>query len=418
MPAEPPGPASYEVRQATAALEEKRRGSADEVFLVFLRLGCTSFGGPIAHLGYFENEFVERRRWLAGARFAELVALAQSLPGPASSQVGYAIGLHRAGLVGGLAAWLGFTLPSAALMLLFSAGYALFSGRAGNGLLHGLQLVAVAVVAQAAVTMQRRLAPDRRRMFMALLAAAIVLIIPFTNAAIGAIGVGALYGSLLLRESPAPAASAPAAAGISTRTGLVAAAVLASLFAVALLAAKPTLTTGSLLAGLFRSGSLVFGGGHVVLPLLANVVVSHGWMAQSTFLSGYGAAQALPGPLFSFAAFVGAAVRPSPHPLLFGLSSLLALFLPGLLLMTAILPFAAPLTQRPLISAALRGINCSVVGILIAAVYQPLWTSTVHTPLDFVLALFSFALLAVWQLPSLLVVAAMGTLGLLKGSFF
>ena len=383
-----------------------------EVFLIFLRLGCTSFGGPIAHLGYFQSEFVERRKWLGAESFAELVALAQSLPGPASSQVGFAIGLLRGGLTGGFAAWLGFTLPSAALMLAFAFGHSLFSGKGGAAFLHGLQLTAVAVVAQAVLAMQGRLAPDRTRLVFAILAVGIVLFgPPFVSTAL-AILLGAIGGLLVLRTSAESAAGQllTSISTLSRRTGTAAGALFAVLFAVCLAIRRSGLSALGLFANFFRAGSLVFGGGHVVLPLLDGLVVAKGWMQREVFLAGYGAAQALPGPLFSFAAYVGASVRPNAHPLAAGLIALVAIFLPGLLLMTAILPFWHGLRDRPIVQSALRGVNASVVGVLIAAFYQPVWTSTVHSSTDFWIALSAFAALTVWRLAPWMVVGAVGSI--------
>ena len=365
-----------------------------QVLFAFLRLGCTSFGGPIAHLGYFRAEFVERRRWFTESTYAEIIALAQSMPGPASSQVGFAIGLLRAGWLGGLAAWIGFTLPSAALMLAFALGYGHAQGGAGDAALHGLQLVAVAVVAQAVVRMQRTLAPDMLRLSIAAIGAAIALFASPAYATVLAIAAGALAGLLLMRPMKEPARDRPSFAPPISRPG---AAVAAILFVILLaaglrLSASRTLAV-AVLAGLYRTGALVFGGGHVVLPLLDAAIVQRGWLAQSSFLAGYGAAQAVPGPLFSIAAYIGAAARPNPHPLLLGVCALVALFLPGLLLMAAVLPFWSALRRRPLIVSLLRGVNASVVGVLAAALYRPLWTTTIRTTTDFLIALVAFVLL-------------------------
>ena len=378
-----------------------------EVFWIFLRLGCSSFGGPVAHLGYFESEFVERRRWLSAEDFAELMALAQSLPGPASSQVGYAIGVLRAGLPGGVAAWLGFTTPSAALMLAFAFGHALFRGEGGAAVLHGLQLVAVAVVAQAVLGMQRRLAPDRIRVAFAVIAAAVVFAGPRSVSTVLAILLGAVGGLLFLGRSSEVAGSQFLTA-ISKRMGAVAASLFVALLVVCLAIGRSGFTAASLFADFFRAGSLVFGGGHVVLPLLNGLVVAKGWISRETFLAGYGAAQALPGPLFSFAAYIGAAAKTNLHPLVAGLVALLAIFLPGLLLMTAILPFWQGLRARPLVQSALRGINASIVGVLIAALYQPVWTSSVHSATDFSIALCAFAALTMWEVAPWIVVIAAG----------
>ena len=375
------------------------------MLFAFLRLGCTSFGGPIAHLGYFRAEFVERRGWLTESTYAEVIGLAQSMPGPASSQVGFAIGLLRAGWLGGLAAWIGFTLPSAALMLAFAFGYGHPQGRTGAAALHGLQLVAVAVVAQAVVRMQRTLAPDMLRLSIAAIGAAIALFASPAYATVLAIAAGALAGLLLMRPMKEPARDRPSFAPPISRPGAAVAAILfVILLAAALrLSASRTLAV-AVLAGLYRTGALVFGGGHVVLPLLDAAIVQRGWLAQSSFLAGYGAAQALPGPLFSIAAYVGAAVHPNPHPLLLGVCALVALFLPGLLLMAAVLPFWNALRRRPLVGSLLGGVNASVVGVLAAALYRPLWTTTIRTTTDFLIALAAFVLLIRFKVQSWIVV--------------
>ena len=307
----------------------RARGSALEVLLVFLRLGCISFGGPIAHLGYYRKEFVERRKWCGENTLAEFIAIAQSLPGPASSQVCFALGILRAGWAGGLAAWFGFTLPSALLMLAFAYGHSFLGGSAGNGLLHGLQLVAVAVVAQAVLGMQRSLAPDRIRIALAILATGLVLILPAQVATLSAIAAGAVAGFLLFR-SQNDADSNYAGMSLSKPVGFSSAAVFLLLLVILPLTAHLSSSTGlAVFSAFYRSGALVFGGGHVVLPLLEDSVVARGWVSQQTFLAGYGAAQALPGPLFTFAAYLGAEVRPSTNPLLYGLLALVALFAPG-----------------------------------------------------------------------------------------
>jgi chromate transporter len=383
---------------------EPPTGSIREVFLAFLRLGCTSFGGPIAHLGYFQNEFVERRKWLTEEAFAEVVALAQSMPGPASSQVGFALGLLRASWAGGLAAWVGFTTPSAILMLAFAFAHKSLSGKIGLAVVHGLQLVAVAVVAQAIVAMQRSLAPDRQRMALALIATAIVLFGPAALGTVLAIAVGALVGWFLLRAGAVESVQI-IRLGISRAAGSVAAAMFFTLLVVPPLLARITgFRILSVFDAFYRTGALVFGGGHVVLPLLENAVVAKGWVDQQAFLSGYGAAQAIPGPLFTFAAYLGAAIRPSAHPLLLGVLALVSIFLPGLLIMIAVLPFWKALREKRQIQASLRGVNASVVGVLIAAFFEPVWTSAVHTRVDFFIALVAFALLTLWKLPSWIIV--------------
>jgi len=382
-------------------------GTVAEVFAIFLRLGCTSFGGPIAHLGYYRAEFVERRRWLDERAFADLVGLAQFLPGPASSQTGFAIGLRRAGYLGGLAAWTGFTLPSAVLLVLFAYGAAPLAATAvGAGLLHGLKLVAVAIVAQAVWGMARTLAPDRTRASIATMAVLIVVAAPVAMGQLAAIVFGAVAGLLLCRDPAAATVPEALAMPVSRRAG----AICLALFAVVLVLPpllSPLSAGVAMFSAFYRSGALVFGGGHVVLPLLRDAVVTPGWVSDNAFLAGYGATQAVPGPIFTFAAYLGAIMHGVPGAVL----ALLAIFLPGMLLMTGTLPFWDALRTRPAAQAAMRGINAAVVGVLGAALYNPVWTTTVMTPADFALALTGFVLLTVWRAPPLLVVG----LGALAG---
>ncbi len=377
------------------------------MLLVFLRLGCTSFGGPVAHMGYFRAEFVQRRRWLPEDAFAELLALAHALPGPGSSQVGFAIGLRRAGWWGGLAAWLGFTLPSALLMLAFAAGHVWMSGAAALLALHRLQLLAVAVVAQAVWAMQRSLAPDLRRLVIAACAAALTLLSPSPFVTLAVIVSGAFSGTLLCREGGVAAApTQQETCGISKQGSLGAAAFVAALLLCAGLLHTAHAPAARFFSAMTRSGALVFGGGHVVLPLLEQTVVAPGWMRQTDFLAGYAAAQALPGPLFAFGAYVGATVGAPTHPLLLGLLGLAGLFAPGLLLMAALLPFWSRLREFAGLAAALRGINASVVGLLLAALIRPLAVSTLRSPLDWLLAVAAFAALVWAKLPAWAVVLA------------
>jgi chromate transporter len=386
-----------------------------EVLLVFLRLGCTSFGGPIAHLGYFRKEIVERRSWCSENTLAEIIALAQSLPGPASSQVGFALGMVRAGWLGGLAAWLGFTLPSAALMLAFAYSHVFLSGRAGEALLHGLQIVAVAVVAQAVLAMQRSLAPDRIRATLAIAAAGLSMLLPAQVATIGVIAWGAAAGLLLFRSEDAEPSEAIGVA-LPKTVGVAAAAVFFALLVLSpLLAHALSMRWLAVFTAFYRSGALVFGGGHVVLPLLENAVAAPGWVSQQSFLAGYGAAQALPGPLFSFAAYLGASLRPAPSPFLYGLLALAGIFLPGLLAMTAMLPFWSAVRSNRYARASLRGINASVVGILLAALYQPLWTTAIRSSSDYWIALLAFALLTLGKVRPWAVVACIAVLSTLRG---
>jgi chromate transporter len=381
-------------------------GSAAEVFAAFLRLGLTSFGGPVAHLGYFRAAFVQRRAWLDEASYADLVALCQFLPGPASSQVGMAIGLLRAGVPGMLAAWIGFTLPSAVAMALFAAGVARLGPLGEAGWLRGLQLVAVAVVAQAVWGMARTLCPDRQRASVAVAGVLVVAALPSAAGQILALLLGAGAGLLLPRD-PDPATSGALSAGVLLHRGWAGAALAA--FAVLLvglpLAADLLPAHGlRLFAVFYRTGALVFGGGHVVLPLLQAAVVPPGWVGADSFLAGYGAAQAMPGPLFTFAAYLGAAEGPTPHGWAGALIATLAIFLPSFLLVGGTLPFWDSLRRRPAIQAALRGVNAAVVGVLAAALYTPVWTSSVHDPAGFAVALLAFLLLTGWRTPPWLVV--------------
>jgi chromate transporter len=391
--------------------EARPGGSSLEVLRVFLRLGVSCFGGPIAHIGYFREEFVVRRKWIDEHAFADLVGLCQFLPGPASSQVGFSIGLMRAGYGGALAAWLGFTLPSAAALVLFAYGAAALSGAAGTGLLHGLKLVAVAIVAQAVWGMARSLCPDRERASIAVVAALVILFGSASAAQVGAIAFGGLAGLWLCRKTPAMPAG-HVAMPVSRTAGLVA---LTAFFV--LLIGLPALrgaTASSALALLdafYRSGALVFGGGHVVLPLLRDAFVTPGWVGDDAFLAGYGAAQAVPGPLFTFAAYLGTVVGIEPHGIAGALLGLTGIFLPGLLILLGALPFWDGLRKRAGAQAIMRGVNAAVVGLLGAALYNPVWTSAVKAPADCGIALVGFVLLTVWRAPPLLVVAVSALAG-------
>jgi chromate transporter len=381
------------------------RGSPLEVLRVFLRLGLTSFGGPVAHLGYFRAEFVERRRWLEEPAYADIVALCQFLPGPASSQVGISIGLMRAGLPGALCAWLGFTVPSAIAMILFGYGVETFGGQADSAWLHGLKIVAVAVVAQAVWGMAKNLCPDRERATIAVGAAVVALAIPSATGQIGAIAAGGLIGWSLFRNDAT--AKPPAALGFDLpRSRSIAAIVVffALLIGLPMLAAAVPFHTVALIDAFYRSGALVFGGGHVVLPLLQAEVVPPGWVSNGAFLAGYGAAQAVPGPLFTFAAYLGTVMGPMPNGWIGGLICLGAIFLPSFLLLIGALPFWETLRRRAAVQSSLRGINAAVVGLLVAALYQPVWRSAIFGPADFALAILAFLLLALWAVPPWLVV--------------
>jgi chromate transporter len=375
------------------------------VLRVFFRLGLTSFGGPVAHLGYFRAEFVERRGWLDESAYADIVALCQFLPGPASSQVGIGIGILRAGLPGAFAAWLGFTGPSAAVMILFGYSVTAFGNLADSAWLHGLKIVAVAVVAQAVWGMARNLCPDRERATIAVGAAMVTLAIPLAPGQIGAIAAGGLIGWGLLRGGPQPRQQDSMMVHLP-----LARSVAALVIFFALLIGLPVLATAlpshtvALIDAFYRSGALVFGGGHVVLPLLQAEVVPPGWVTNDAFLAGYGAAQAVPGPLFTFAAYLGTVMGPAPNGWLGGLICLVAIFLPSFLLLIGALPFWDTLRRRAGVQSALRGVNAAVVGLLLAALYKPVWTSAILGPADFAIAILAFLLLALWAVPPWLVV--------------
>jgi chromate transporter len=385
-----------------------------EIFLVFLRLGCTSFGGPVAHLGYFRAELVAKRRWLSEATFADIVALCQFIPGPASSQAGMAIGLIRGGPLGMFMAWLGFTLPSAVAMTVFAYGMGAIGDLSQAGWLRGLKLVAVAVVAQAVWGMARSLAPDRSRASVAVAACLVCLAVPSSLGQIAAILLGGVLGTTVL-PAEAPGAGKPVSMGIRIPAEL-AAALLAVFFA--LLFGLPVLAdaTGGhfvqLVDAFYRAGSLVFGGGHVVLPLLQATVVEPGWVGSDVFLAGYGATQAMPGPIFTFAAFLGAVEAPGPNGWVGALVATVSIFASSFLLVGGLLPFWDTLRHRAGVRAALRGVNAAVVGVLLAALFTPIWTGSVHTPADFGFGLMAFLLLALWAVPPWLVVV----LGALAGA--
>ena len=367
------------------------------------KLGLTSFGGPIAHLGYYRHEYVERRRWLDEATYADLVALCQFLPGPASSQVGMSIGILRAGLLGGLAAWVGFTLPSAIALLLFALGIQQV-GAGANGWLHGLKVVAVAVVAQAVWGMARSLAPDRERASIAILGAVVVLFWPTALGQVLTIAVAGLVGWRWLPSAVAVTTSdlqVPIGRRLAVAAWLV---LLALLIGLPLLRQVAPSQPLAVFDAFFRVGSLVFGGGHVVLPLLQAEVVPTGWVTNEQFVAGYGAAQAVPGPLFTFAAYLGAVMGPEPNGLAGASLALVAIFLPSFLLVIGALPFWGHLRLLPGFQAALRGVNAAVVGLLLAALYNPVWTSAIERPADFALALVALGLLMAWKVPPWLVV--------------
>jgi chromate transporter len=380
--------------------------SAIQVFSTFLRLGLTSFGGPVAHLGYFHEEFVNRRTCLSEDSYADLVALCQFLPGPASSQVGMGIGISQAGIRGAVAAWTGFTLPSATALILFAYGVTALQDRAAQvDWLHGLKVAAVAVVAQAIWGMAKSICPDRLRVSVAILAAALMLAWPGSWGQIAAMLLGGLFGVFFLKaETP------PDHASLHFPVGHAVALSCLSLFAI-LLIGMPILAglvpnhAVALFNSFYRTGSLVFGGGHVVLPLLQAAVVPPGWVNKDLFLAGYGAAQAVPGPLFTFSAYLGAVMHPGPTGWAGGMLCLFAIFLPSFLLLLGILPYWEKLRRIHTVRCALMGVNAAVVGLLLAAFYNPVLTGGILSPKDFILGLVAFGLLALWKIPPWLVVA-------------
>lgn len=389
----------------------RREGSALEVFLAFLKMGLTSFGGPVAHLGYFRDEFVVRRQWLDEKGYSDLVALCQFLPGPASSQVGMALGLRRAGWLGALAAWIGFTVPSALALILFAFGVLRGAGWEASGVVHGLKVMAVAVVAQAVWGMSKSLCPDRLRGGVAICAALMVWLLPSPFIQVIVLGLGGVIGwrSLSLPHLPAAlhqdcGVSRTTGAALLTLCGLL-------LLALPAVAAWSGSYIWSALASFYQAGSLVFGGGHVVLPMLQASVVPGGWVSNDVFLAGYGAAQAVPGPLFSFAAFLGAVMPPPLGGWVGGLALLVAIFVPSFLLVAGALPYWESLRQRDGIQRMMAGVNAAVVGILGAALYDPVWTSAIHATTDVALALAAYVLLVFGRVPPVVVVVLSALLG-------
>jgi chromate transporter len=385
-------------------LSQGRVGSAAEVFATFLKLGLTSFGGPIAHLGYFHRELVTRRRWLDEAHYAQLVALCQLLPGPASSQLGFAMGLLRAGWGGGIAAFAAFTLPSALLLFGFAKILHVLAGSHGQAALHGLKLLAVAVVAQGVLVMARKLTPDTPRVSLAVIASALVILVGGAFVQLAVVALGAAFGFLFLKG-----AANVRADSFQVRYGSRTGAILLLLFAILLLIALVYPIApgplGSVAAAFYRSGALVFGGGHVVLPLMQHAVVDPGWLSTEEFLAGYGAAQAVPGPLFSVAAFLGERLEGGHGGILGATVALVSIFLPGLLLVAGSLPLWHGLARRAGALSAISGVNAAVVGLLAAALYDPLWTSAIHSVPDFAIALVAFVALVTTRISVLAVLA-------------
>ena len=383
----------------------KSRWAALEVLWVALRLGLTSFGGPIAHLGYFREEYVVQRRWLDETSYADVVALCQFLPGPASSQVGIAVGYIRAGMAGGLAAWIGFTLPSALALVLFAYGVEELDV-IDTGWLHGLKLAAVAVVAQAVWGMGRSLALDRDRATILIVAAVAALAWQSAIMQVLIILVSGFVGWKILKVDAVQSSKDSLSTFIPKWMGIVALVVFFVILAGLPLARQlESSQTLAIFDSFFRSGSLVFGGGHVVLPLLQSEVVGPGWMTNAEFVAGYGATQAVPGPLFTFSAYLGAVISPGPQGIVGGGLALVAIFLPSFLLITGVLPFWDLLRKRDVFRRALNGVNAAVVGLLLAALYNPVWTSAVETPEDFALAISALGLLMFWKTPPWMVVS-------------
>jgi chromate transporter len=388
-----------------AIMDNSQKLTTFQLFKIFLGLGLTSFGGPVAHLGYFRAEFVDRRKTLSEDAYADLVALCQFLPGPASSQVGIAIGISQAGIRGALAAWLGFTLPSALALITFGYGINTFHGTVTHtGWLHGLKVVAVAVVALAIWGMAKALTPDRSRGSIAMLAAVLVLAWPTAWGQILAILLGGLIGLFLLKTDTVSSHSA-----LDIPVGRSAAIFCIGLFALLLLGI-PIITglvhnhTIALIDSFYRTGSLVFGGGHVVLPLLQTAVVSPGWVSKDLFLAGYGAAQAVPGPLFTFSAYLGTVMQPAPSGWIGGAICLTAIYVPSFLLLMGVLPFWEKLRREMTVQHALMGVNAAVVGLLLAAFYDPVWTNGILSVNDFILGLIAFSFLLLWKMPPWVVV--------------
>lgn len=383
---------------------DQGRGSFLEVLLVSIRLGLTSFGGPIAHLGYFHEEYVRRRKWIDEQSYADLVALCQFLPGPASSQVGIAIGIARARLLGGVAAWVGFTLPSALALIAFAFGIGAFASAADAGWLHGLKVVAVAVVAQAVWGMARSLCPDRERATIAILTSIVTLAWPTAVGQLSAIATAGIVG-LIIFPGTASSSLSHIRFPLSKKTGIAAWVIFfALLIGLPLLRQIQPSHTLEVFDSFFRVGSLVFGGGHVVLPLLQTEVVGPGWVTNEQFVAGYGATQAVPGPLFTFSAYLGAIMAIEPNGWTGAALALVAIFLPSFLLIAGALPFWDLLRSMPPFQSALKGINAAVVGLLLTALYNPVWTSAIHSSADFGLGLIAFGLLMFWKCSPWLVV--------------
>lgn len=395
---------------------DSRRGSIRDVFKAFLLLGVTAFGGPVAHLGYFRHEFVARRQWLSEQAYADLVALCQFLPGPASSQVGFAIGMQRAGLWGGVAAWTAFTLPSAVLLVMFALSAAAFDNATGNAIINGLKITAVAIVAHAVWGMARTLCPDLRRAGIALAALLIVASLGGTSGQLLAIVMGAMAGGWLCRGDTTRPSDNAMALSLSPRVSITAGVLFISLLiGLPLLAAGIDAAPVAVMDAFYRAGALVFGGGHVVLPLLQTAVVDPQWVSAEHFIAGYGAAQAIPGPLFTFAAYLGAVMPSFVHPAIGVPLALLMIFLPGILLLIAVLPYWQRLRGAPHAQALMRGTNAAVVGLLAAALIHPIASSALISIPAIIMALIGFLLLTVWRAPAWAVVMVLVAASLIIG---
>lgn len=383
--------------------EREHAGSVAEVFRAFLKLGLTSFGGPIAHIGYYRREFVERRKWLSDQEFAQLLALCQFLPGPASSQLGFTLGLLRAGFAGALCAFAAFSLPSAALLFGFATLLPHVSGPVGDAVIHGLKLVALSVVAYGVLGMARQLCPDATRASVATIAAFVILVSGHAWTQLVVVAAGAVAG-LALCGGVQPLAGGRLSPGYGRRLG----GALLLIYALLLVGLPLLAVNGGLFAvaeAFYRAGALVFGGGHVVLPLLKETVVAPGWVSSEEFLAGYGAAQAIPGPMFSLAAYLGARLPGTQGGVVGSSVAFVAIFLPGFLLVMGVLPLWRSIAGAPRAARAIAGVNAAVVGLLAAALYDPIFTTAVRGPVDFAIALLGFGLLVAWRAPALVIVA-------------
>lgn len=384
--------------------KKSKPGNTIEVFLAFLKLGLTSFGGPIAHTGYFRSEIVQRRRWISDDQFGQLIAICQFLPGPASSQLGFSLGLLRAGWSGAFAAFLAFTLPSALLLVAFAAALTLLSGPAGQAAIHGLKLVACAVVADAVLGMSKKLCPDTPRRVIAVLAFAALLAGSSAWTQLVVVTLGAVVGAFFFRGICVPGDTNPIQVSFDPRAGSILLLIFGSLLVGLPLAATGKPDFASVADAFYRAGALVFGGGHVVLPLLQDSVVSSAWVAPDQFLAGYGASQAIPGPMFAFSAYLGAVLSPGGGAYLMAATALVFMFLPGFLLVAGVLPFWGAVSHNPTAGRAVAGVNAAVVGILGAALYDPVFTSGITGPKDLAIAAVAFGLLGVWRASPIIVV--------------